>query len=77
MINVYNTDVLRLHRKNMDIQFATNAYACVAYILNYINKSNRGMSLLMRKVVEQTRRGNSDACTRMKTVIINATEISA
>jgi hypothetical protein len=37
----------------MDIQFVLDPYACVQYILNYINKAERGISLLLRKVVSE------------------------
>ena len=61
-------------------QFVTDPYACVQYIVNYINKTNRGMSKLLREVVEETRRGNYDYRRRLQMIgnkFINSTEISA
>lgn len=39
-VNNYNEELLELHNANMDIQFILDPYACVSYIINYINKSN-------------------------------------
>ena len=42
----------------MDIQFIRDPYACVAYMINYINKSNRGMSEILRDAVTEINDGN-------------------
>lgn len=79
-INAFNPDILRLHRANMDIQFVLDAYSCAAYILNYINKANKGMSKLLRQVVEETRRGNMTIKERLRIIcnkFLNSCEISA
>ena len=56
--NAYNSKILNLHRANMDIQFIRDPYACVAYMINYINKSNRGMSEILRDAVTEINDGN-------------------
>ena len=56
--NAFNEEILRRHRANMDLQFVLDPYACVHYILDYINKSNRGMSRLLKQVIEEQRQGN-------------------
>ena len=57
-INAYNNDILNLHRANMDLQFILDPYACIAYMINYINKSNRGMSELLRDAINEINDGN-------------------
>lgn len=80
-INAYNADILRMHKANMDIQFVLDPYACVSYILSYINKANRGMSKLLREVVEDiTTRGNISHREKLKIIaskFLHASEISA
>jgi len=51
LLNAYNRNILGLHRANMDIRFILDAYACCSYIINYINKSNRGVSQLVREAM--------------------------
>ena len=35
--NAFNEEILRRHRANMDLQFVLDPYACVHYIIDYIN----------------------------------------
>jgi PIF1-like helicase/Helicase len=79
-INAYNKTLLEGFEANMDIQFIVDAYACVAYIIDYINKSNRGMSILMRNLVKQLDYQKVSIRDKLKTLaskFINAAEISA
>ena len=57
-INGYNNEILSLHRANMDLQFILDPYACIAYMINYINKSNRGMSELLKESISEINDGN-------------------
>ncbi|OFC61133.1 hypothetical protein BBW68_13460 [Candidatus Erwinia dacicola] len=52
-INAYNPLILELHKANMDIQYIVDAYACCSYIINYINKSNRGISRLLNEAISE------------------------
>ncbi|KAH9388427.1 hypothetical protein TYRP_023493 [Tyrophagus putrescentiae] len=80
-INNYNIRLLGLHRANMDIQFVLDPFACVKYILSYINKANRGMSKLLRETVaEINARGNITIREKLKIIakkFLNSSEISA
>lgn len=79
-INAYNPSMMKLYKANMDIQFVLDPYACIAYILNYINKANRGMSKLMRQIIAETRQGNlthKERCRVICNKFVNAVEISA
>ena len=40
-------------RSNIDIQYILDDYACAAYCVDYINKSNRGMSQLLKAWSEE------------------------
>jgi len=79
-LNAYNRNILGLHRANMDIQFILDAYACCSYIINYINKSNRGVSQLLREAMTETSHGSVSVKRKLQHLgskFINATEISA
>lgn len=43
-INNYNPMILYLFQSNMDIQFILHVFAIISYILNYINKSEKGFN---------------------------------
>ncbi|XP_077972734.1 uncharacterized protein LOC144427420 [Styela clava] len=51
--NPYNPTLLRAWNANLDVQFVTDAYACVVYILSYISKGEREMSFLMEGCVNE------------------------
>ncbi|XP_059178285.1 uncharacterized protein LOC131957470 [Physella acuta] len=79
-INGYNKKILSLMRSNMDIQFVTNPYQCVSYVVDYINKSQRGLSRLLRELVADFKRGNfthKEKLKKISNVLYNCTEISA
>lgn len=57
-INPYNETLLRAWEANMDAQFILDPYACTAYIVSYISKSQRGMSNLLNDACEEARKGN-------------------
>ena len=78
--NGFNEEILRRHRANMDLQFVLDPYACVHYIQDYINKSNRGMSRLLKQVVEEQRQGNlthRQKIYKIASKFINSSEVSA
>ena len=58
-VNNYNSACLKAWRANMDIQFVLDVYACEAYIMPYISKSQKGMSQLLRRACDEARAGNS------------------
>jgi len=80
LLNAFNRNILGLHRANMDIQFILDAYACCSYIINYVNKSNRGVSQLLREAITEISHGSVSVKTKLQHLgnkFINATEISA
>ena len=79
-VNGYNVEILKLHRANIDIQFILDPYSCVQYILNYLNKPDRGMSKLLREAAEEVKAGNLSIQHRLRIIgdrYLKATEISA
>lgn len=57
-INSYNELLLEAWEANIYVQFILDGYACAAYIVSYISKSQRGMSNLMHEACEEARHGN-------------------
>ncbi len=49
-INNYNPWILSLWKANMDIQYVTNAYACIFYICSYIAKAEQEVGEAMQAV---------------------------
>lgn len=79
-INQYSPKILSLMRSNMDIQFVLDPYACVSYIVDYINKSSRGLSRLLRQCIQDFKKGNFSLRQRLKALantFYNGTEVSA
>lgn len=80
MVNPFCKKVLELQRANMDCQFILDPFACSVYIVDYINKADRGMSNLLRAAVEEAKTGNSsirDSLRAISKVFLNSSEISA
>lgn len=79
-INPYSKKILTLMQSNIDIQYVLDPYACITYIVDYINKPARGISKLLRSCVENFKDGNHSIREKLKTVsnaFYNGTEISA
>ena len=78
-INGYNPKILQTWRANIDIQYILDEYACASYILSYINKSDGGISKLLKQVNEDVRRGNlclRDRLRKIGNVFNNFTQVS-
>ena len=79
-INNYNPACFKAWRAlNMDIQFVLDVYACAVYIANYISKSQRGMSDLLRQACVEARKQNSSIKQQVNigSKLLNNVEISA
>ncbi|GFW97881.1 helitron_like_N domain-containing protein [Trichonephila clavipes] len=50
--NPFNPFIINIVQSNTDFQFITEEYSCAAYVVEYINKTNRGVSNLQRKIIE-------------------------
>ena len=54
-INSYMKNLIAVWQANHDIQYCLDAYACATYIVAYISKSQRGISLLLHSAVKEAR----------------------
>jgi hypothetical protein len=81
MINNYSRKVLSMFRSNTDIQYILDSYTCCAYVLDYINKADRGMSKAMEDIYMKHKDDpNSSSFNMLKSLAAtcyNASEISA
>ncbi|KAG2193629.1 hypothetical protein INT47_007461 [Mucor saturninus] len=81
MINNYSRKILSLFKANMDIQFILDPYACCAYVLDYINKTDKGMSKAMEGVYAKHKDDPKckafDLLKSLLTTYYNASKISA
>ncbi|KAG5666208.1 hypothetical protein PVAND_017645 [Polypedilum vanderplanki] len=79
-INPYNKKLLLAMRSNMDIQFVLDIYSCVSYVVDYVNKADKGLSRLLRQCVEDHKRGNSNVktvLTALTKIVYNSSETPA
>ncbi|XP_078328201.1 uncharacterized protein LOC144623627 [Crassostrea virginica] len=65
-VNQYNRELLSCWNANMDIQFVTDAYACVVYIVSYISKAEKEISQILDCTQREARDGNLEAKAAMK-----------
>lgn len=78
-VNMYMRNLLTIWQANMDCQFCVDAYSVITYILNYINKENRGLSLSLREVVNECEKNNMDIKNSIKAlgnVFLKSSEVS-
>lgn len=64
----------------MDIQFITNPHACIKYICDYLTKSNKELTKLLREEVEKIKNGDDSIKSRLHSVantLVNGTVITA
>ncbi|XP_071486145.1 uncharacterized protein [Diadema antillarum] len=67
-VNQYNPFLLKAWNANMDLQYITNEYACVVYVVSYMSKAEREMSLLLKNAETEMKEGNEDARKSMKEI---------
>jgi hypothetical protein len=51
-VNSFNNWLLKIIRSNMDLQFILEEYSCAAYVVEYVNKTNRGISNLQKELLK-------------------------
>ncbi|XP_071476043.1 uncharacterized protein [Diadema antillarum] len=67
-VNQYNPFLLRAWNANMDLQYITNEYACVVYVVSYMSKAEREMGLLLKNAESEMKEGNEDARKSMREI---------
>lgn len=79
--NPFNPWVAKTLCSNMDLQFILEEYSCAAYVVEYVNKSNRGISSLHRDLIQlQSEYPDEDYTGLLKKVsikMLNSVELSA
>lgn len=79
--NPFNPWVAEKLSSNMDLQFVLEEYSCAAYVVEYVNKSNRGISNLHRELVQlQNEYPDQDYTMLLKKVsikMLNSVEMSS
>ncbi|XP_071948934.1 uncharacterized protein [Antedon mediterranea] len=79
-VNQYNPELLRAWNANMDLQYVSNEYACVAYVVSYMSKAEREMGLLLSSAESEMKDGNEDArqsLRKLGNVYMQNREVSA
>ncbi|KAJ8048677.1 ATP-dependent DNA helicase PIF1 [Holothuria leucospilota] len=79
-VNPYMKNLLSIYGANHDIQYVLDPYACAVYIVAYMSKSQRGMSILMDKACKEARQNTTDLRKQVRVIgskFINGVEVSA
>ncbi|XP_065304810.2 uncharacterized protein [Dermacentor albipictus] len=81
--NFFNPWIASVLNSNMDLQIVLDVYACAAYVVEYVNKANRGMSNLhkdLRAVVDESPHSSvtyTQALRQLSVKMLKAVEMSA
>lgn len=79
--NTFNPWIASVLQSNMDLQLILDEYSCAAYVVEYVNKTNRGISSLHRDLVKlQEEFPDLDPQSLLKKVsikMLNSVEMSA
>lgn len=78
--NVFNLDIIELHKANMDIQFILNPYSLCNYLVNNIQKSMNGISKILQQAMDEIKSGNftiRQKLLKISSKFINGVEVSA
>lgn len=79
-VNAYMKPILNAWDANHDLQFVLDPYACAVYIVSYISKAQRGMSILMNEACKEAKRGNMELRQQVRHIgnkFLNSVEVSA
>lgn len=80
-INNFNPFLLNVIGANMDIQYIVDEYSCATYVVEYVNKSDRGISDLQRRIIEIQEQNPefdfSDITRKLSIDLLNCIEMSA
>lgn len=79
--NNFNPWLASILRSNMDLQYILEEYSCAAYVADYINKTNRGISNLHRKLLqmqdEHPEKDYAEILISIGIEVLNSVEMSA
>ena len=80
-INTFNPLVASVLNSNSDLQLILDEYSCASYVVEYVNKSNRGMSQLHRELIKLHEEfpdcDGQQLLTKVGLRVLNSVEMSA
>ena len=77
-VNNYNPTILKCWEANMDLQYVTDVYACIKYIVSYVTKDERQLSDLLRNASKQANHSTiRQQLKHLGNIFLNHREISA
>ena len=59
-VNNYMKNCLHTWQANLDIQPTLSSHAVIEYILSYVTKGQKGMSIQMERACKEAKNGNMD-----------------
>ena len=81
MTNTFNPFISSVLNSNMELQIILAEYSCAAYVVEYVNKPNRGISHLHRELLnlqdENPEITNNALMKQIAVKMLNAVEMSA
>lgn len=79
--DTFNPFVFNVLKSNMDFQIITEDYSCAAYVVEYVNKTNREISNLQRKITEVMKQNPEfdivEITRKMSVDMLNTIEMSS
>lgn len=78
-VDMYMQNILHVWKANMDCQFCLDAYSVIIYIVNYVSKQARGLSLSLNQVMKECKRNSSgikEAVKALGNVFLKSLELS-
>ncbi|KAL3196113.1 hypothetical protein MRX96_015593 [Rhipicephalus microplus] len=80
-VNAFNAWIGRVLDTNMDMQIILDHYACASYVVDCVNRSDRGMSNLKRTVAEILKTNPNDdieaVIRKLRVDVLKGIEMSA
>lgn len=80
-VNNFNPWISKILRSNCDGQYVVDEFSCASYVVEYVNKTNRGISDLQRELInlrdEYPDEDYSSLLTAVGLKMLNAVEISS
>lgn len=80
-INTFNPWIASVLKSNMDLQIILDTHSCAAYVADYVNKSERGLSHLHRELTKiheaNPEFDQAQLLTKVSLKILNSVEMSA
>jgi len=80
-MNSFNPWIAKWLKSNMDIQFILEPYSCAKYVVEYVNKTNRGISNLHRDLIkvrdEYPGKDYADLLKELGIKLLNSVEMSS